>query len=229
MNQGQPIDDLNEVIDDLSEAVIDDLDSALVVDDLSAAHKTREDWLTSAVNSLRPMFESANIPLAENIRVACGFPSTATRSGTVSEIWADTASRDGTKEILISPVLDDPAEVLAALISRLCAAHPSVGSLRNGPDYAAAARLMGLEPLRTDWKSSRGNADFKIVYGELLGQLGIYPHAALVPGGGRKKQTTRMLKGECAECGYTIRLTQKWASKGLPSCCCGGGFRLASE
>jgi hypothetical protein len=31
-------------------------------------------------------------------------------------------------------------------------------------------------------------------------------------------QSTRMLKAECAECGYTIRLTKKWADVGLPSC-----------
>jgi hypothetical protein len=33
-----------------------------------------------------------------------------------------------------------------------------------------------------------------------------------------KKQSTRMLKAECLECGYTIRLTKKWADVGLPSC-----------
>jgi len=29
-----------------------------------------------------------------------------------------------------------------------------------------------------------------------------------------KKQSTRMLKTECSECGYTIRLTKKWADLG---------------
>jgi hypothetical protein len=27
-----------------------------------------------------------------------------------------------------------------------------------------------------------------------------------------------MLKAECPECGYTIRLNKKWADLGLPSC-----------
>jgi hypothetical protein len=27
-----------------------------------------------------------------------------------------------------------------------------------------------------------------------------------------------MLKAECSECGYTIRLTKKWADLGLPNC-----------
>lgn len=33
-----------------------------------------------------------------------------------------------------------------------------------------------------------------------------------------KKQATRLLKAVCPECGYTIRVTQKWASQGLPVC-----------
>ena len=33
-----------------------------------------------------------------------------------------------------------------------------------------------------------------------------------------KKQSTRMLKAECPECGYTIRLSKRWADMGLPSC-----------
>jgi hypothetical protein len=38
-----------------------------------------------------------------------------------------------------------------------------------------------------------------------------------------KKQSTRMLKAECPECGYTIRLAKKWAEVGLPSCPSDGG------
>jgi hypothetical protein len=38
-----------------------------------------------------------------------------------------------------------------------------------------------------------------------------------------KKQGTRMLKAECPECGYTIRLTKKWADVGLPTCPTDGG------
>jgi hypothetical protein len=34
-----------------------------------------------------------------------------------------------------------------------------------------------------------------------------------------KKQTTRLLKCECAECGYTARVTAKWIKdSGAPMC-----------
>lgn len=33
-----------------------------------------------------------------------------------------------------------------------------------------------------------------------------------------KKQTTRLLKVECGQCGYTVRLTRKWLDVGPPGC-----------
>ncbi len=41
-----------------------------------------------------------------------------------------------------------------------------------------------------------------------------------------KGSGSRMLKATCEACGYLIRLTRKWADKGLPTCCCGGAFHL---
>jgi hypothetical protein len=32
------------------------------------------------------------------------------------------------------------------------------------------------------------------------------------------KQTTRLLKAACSECGYTVRVTQKWLEVGPPHC-----------
>ncbi|UKE72382.1 hypothetical protein [Xanthomonas graminis] len=33
-----------------------------------------------------------------------------------------------------------------------------------------------------------------------------------------KKQTTRLHKACCSECGYTVRVTSKWLEKGPPHC-----------
>ena len=55
----------------------------------------------------------------------------------------------------------------------------------------------------------------------LAANLGRLPHAKLdfasasdVP----RKQVARMLKAECRVCGYTVRLSSKWARVGLPIC-----------
>ncbi len=80
----------------------------------------REDWLSAAVSELRPYFDAVCSPLPTNVRVSCGFPSNAKRSGAIGECWADTASADATFEVLISPVLDDPLRVFDVLVHELC-------------------------------------------------------------------------------------------------------------
>ena len=165
--------------------------------------------------------------VASNIRVACGYPATAYRSGTLSQIFPDTASRDKTIEILISPVLDKPSEVLVQLVANLC--HATPGSLTINTPYQDAAKTMGLEPIQPNWKSIRGDGSFDARYAEVLSALGPYPHAAIVTTSARKKQTTRMLKAECdkPKCGYHFRVSNFWAAQGLPKCICGGQFKLA--
>lgn len=36
-------------------------------------------------------------------------------------------------------------------------------------------------------------------------------------------KTTRLRKGECNACGYTIRLSRRWIAVGMPECPCGAG------
>lgn len=217
------MDDLDRPIDPLDMPVealaLDADDTPALADDLTPLHSTREEWLTRAVQAVRQEYPA--LPLPQNIRVACGFPSTASRSGTVGETWADTASRDKTIEILISPVIDKPSEVLAVLLSQL--AHALPGAMNHGTAYRAAAQAFGLEPLRADWKATRGAEDFESMYQKILSDLGPYPHAALVPTSMKAKQTTRLLKVQCPDpiCGYTVRVTGKWIKVGLPTCCCG--------
>ncbi len=53
----------------------------------------------------------------------------------------------------------------------------------------------------------------------ILKRAGKLPHAKLEgKQTDRKKQGTRLLKAECKRCGYTVRVTKKWAAEGLPFC-----------
>jgi hypothetical protein len=64
---------------------------------------------------------------------------------------------------------------------------------------------------------------------ELLANLPQYPHAMLdMQLRPVKKQSTRMLKAKCPECGYTIRTSQKWLEVGLPTCPCGEEMKEAA-
>lgn len=177
----------------------------------------REDWLTAAVNELRPFFDAINKPLPENVRVTCGFPSNAKRSGAIGECWADTASADKTFEVLISPVLDDPLHVFDVLVHELC--HSTAGAMNHGVNFKVTANAMHLVPSAgpAGWKATGRSDAFEPTFGEIITSLGPYPHAALTMNT-KKVQTTRMLKAVCPSCGYTVRLTSKWADLGLPSC-----------
>ena len=177
----------------------------------------REDWLSAAVSELRPFFEVVGKPLPANVRVTCGFPSNAKRSGAIGECWADTASADKTFEVLISPVLDDPVKVFEVLVHELC--HATAGAMNHGVNFQKVGNLMHLapSPTKAGWKATGQAATFAPVYGEIIKSLDAYPHAALSMTT-KKTQGTRMLKAVCPSCGYTVRLTSKWAALGLPSC-----------
>lgn len=217
------IDDDIPLQDDIP-AVDDTLeDLPTVADDHLPIHATREEWLTAATALLRPQFSASGHALPAALRVAMGFPSTANRSGTLGETWADTASRDKTIEVLISPVLDDPRQILEVLIAQI--AHAVPGALNHGTTFRKVAHDMDLEPLSSNYKSLRGSDRFLTRYQGILEALGKYPHAALVPTNLKQKQQTRLLKVQCTDpaCGYTVRITEKWLRIGIPSCCCGAG------
>ncbi len=187
-------------------------------------HQTRESWLAAAVALTRPTVETlAGASLPARIRIACGFPSTFTRSGTLAECWADTESADQTYEVLISPTLADPAAVLAQVLGAI--AHTAPGAMSpTSNTYTELAANLGLCPVGDSWRQVQGAEDFAQEYDTVLQSLGAYPHAAILTGS-KKTQTTRMLKLTCPLCGYTIRTSGKWIATGLPVCHDGTEFQ----
>lgn len=189
-------------------------------------YATREEWLTAAIEELRPVFAAVGKPLPAAIRVACGFPLNAKRSKAIGECWIASASADGVIEILISPVLADPVLVFEVLVHELC--HATSGAFNHGINFQKAASLMLLQACgagKQPWKSTKGTTEFAIEYGQIIDGLGVYPHGQLTYTD-RKTQGTRMLKASCPSCGYTVRLTTKWAAQGLPTCVCGDTLAL---
>jgi hypothetical protein len=176
---------------------------------------TREDWMNNFVSEFRPVFDAAGFPLPAKIRVTCGFPSTKARSLTraVGECWSDKASSDSHFEILISPVVSEPFEVAGILVHELC--HAANDGAGHKGRFVLAARKLLLEGKPT---STVIGTAFRTTFGELIDSLGDYPHATLNVNATKVTQTTRMLKASCPCCGYTVRLSKKWADLGLPDC-----------
>ena len=64
---------------------------------------------------------------------------------------------------------------------------------------------------------TKAGPELTITLQEIANELGLYPHSALDTTG-RKKQSTRMIKCECPECGMVVRASRKALENGPPHC-----------
>lgn len=177
----------------------------------------REAYLNALTALLRPKFEELKSPLPEHLHISVGFPSRGALSAKkrrIGECWDGCASKDGAQHIFISPLLgaEDAAHVLVHELAH--AALPS-GTAHKRP-FASLAKKLGLEGKPT---ATVAGDELKSELANMLTFLGDYPHAVLSHEAlERKKQSTRMKKVTCPECGYTVRTTAKWLEKGNPLC-----------
>lgn len=181
----------------------------------------REAWLIRVIEDyLHPLFASHGYNLP-TVRVSVGFPKASARA--IGQCWGTKATKDQAAQIFLSPTIDDGVQVLATLIHELCHAIDDCEHGHKRP-FAKIAKTLGLTGKMT---ATTAGEELRILLHRILDDMGDYPHAALrtgVEGGvGPKKQTTRMLKVECGNTGYTARTTRKWLDEyGAPLCpCCG--------
>ena len=185
-------------------------------------HETREEWLNAAALAVRHLFDEQGANDYPKLRLSCGWPKGG-RGKAIGQAWHSDSSADGTCEIFISPVLDEPVRVMDIMIHELI--HATVGNeaVHKGP-FRKLAKAIGLEGKMT---STHAGEELSAKLLALTGNLGPYPHAEL----SKMKTTTqgtRMIKVVCNNCDYTLRTTQKWIDVGLPTCCCGTDMELGS-
>ncbi len=160
-------------------------------------------------------------------RVSCDWPHKAAVARTarrVGECWYPEHSTDhASHNLFISPVLQNPVEVLETLAHELIhvAAGPNVG---HKGAFVRIAKSIGF---KAPWTSTPATPALIERLNGLLVNLGPYPHAA-IDKSRRKKQGTRLLKVVCGDCGYTIRTTRQWIDTGLPTCACGSEMEVAN-
>ncbi|CCQ44630.1 putative uncharacterized protein [Pseudarthrobacter siccitolerans] len=188
---------------------------------MTAKFQTREEWLVAAVAALTPLFEELGEKVP-TVRVSVGWPGgNGRKNSVIGQCWATGASADKVAQLFISPVLDDAVRVLDVLTHELVHAVDDCQSGHKGR-FAKIAKALGLEGKMT---ATVAGDDLKAKLEEIVEELGEYPHAALANAQGAdgpKKQTTRMMKVECAEgSGYKARMTRQWLEEfGAPICPC---------
>lgn len=177
-------------------------------------YETREEWLTQAIIEVGPIFTKIGKPLPNKVRVACGWPSnrgTSSRNKVVGQCWHSEATEDNIPQIFISPVLYKRVEVLDCLVHELIHA---MGVKGHKKDFKAIATAVGLEGKMT---ATVAGAELKAKLEKIADKLEEYPHSQ-IDVSTKPKQSTRLLKAWCPECGYTVRVTRKWLEIDAPTC-----------
>lgn len=183
---------------------------------------TREEWLTKLSRSFNPWFTQSTkgMGVPDNLKVSCGWPSrgaTSESNRSLGQCWSDEASTTRTHEIFISPWLDKANEVGATLAHEII--HAIVGhEEKHGGQFKVVAKQIGLVGKMTHTETGPAlQAEIE----RLVANLGPYPHGQInTMVTTTKKQSTRMVKCTCKECGYTIRVAKSWIVKGVPLCQC---------
>jgi len=176
---------------------------------------TREQYLEKAIKKFSEMFKRHGYTVPK-VKVSVGFPGGGKKR--IGEHWRPEASSDKVGSIFISPVIDDGVEVLGVLIHEMV--HAAVGNeAGHGPVFKKCALAVGLEG---KMRSTTAGKDLEKVIKKTIRSIGKYPHTRLnLLKRPTKKQTTRMIKMECRECGFICRASMsKILEVGPPLCAC---------
>lgn len=178
---------------------------------------TREEWLQAGINGLAEMFKEIGESVPE-VYVSVGFPKGARGKGkAIGVCHPAVLSGDEKAHIFIHPMLTDSARVLDVLAHELIHAIDNCESGHKGR-FAKIATALGLVGKMT---ATTAGEELTERLNALIESIGAYPHAVLNESG--KKQSTRMIRCECPECGYVARTSNKWIDAlGAPLCPCNG-------
>ncbi len=180
----------------------------------SGEQMTREQWMNAVAADLAPVFAKLGKPLPAKIRLSY---SLIGRKNTIGICFYPPASADQAVEIVVRFDQSDSVEVAAIIAHELAHAALPIGT-KHGAPFAKLVKALGLEGKAT---ATTPGAEFKKLIAPTLARLGDVPHAKLDPSRSTlpKKQGTRMLKVECADCGFTVRMTKVWIETVGPAHC----------
>ncbi|UXO93783.1 transcription elongation protein [Pseudanabaena phage Pan1] len=190
--------------------------------------KTREAWLNEFTRRARPVFKAKGYTIPDNVRVSVGFTSKGAKTNRIGECWSSKSSEDGAFEIFITPAIGDASRIADIHTHELIHATVGLEAGHKKPfvDCMKAVGLIGKPTATIAGPEWHAWAD------KILESLGPLPHAALKAGGnGVKKQSTRMIKCQCQDCGFVMRTSSQWIENACgdlrcPDPICGGSMDI---
>lgn len=180
---------------------------------------TREQWLQKATELLREGVFRKSPTAIPKIHVSVGFPGGKSPAKVIGQHWHPKASKDGVSHVFVSPVNKNSLEVLETLAHECV--HACVPDANHGPAFKRIALAIGFEgPMKT----TPAGPDLKTALKLIIAELGEIPHSHLtLRDPTKKKQTTRMVKLCCPDCGYVARTSRQWIEMlGAVLCPCNG-------
>jgi hypothetical protein len=173
-------------------------------------HTTRETWLMSLVEAMRPEFKKRGYPLPAKIRASIAFTSKGWRGKARGECWKPEASADSAVEIMVCLRERDPVRILNILTHELCHAAQGVLAMERGKPKLAGghgriwtevSKAMDIDVNKGTHALGDPNGAWGAWAKPLLELAGPMPHSAIAEFVAKeKKQTTRMLKLEHEGC-----------------------------
>jgi hypothetical protein len=169
----------------------------------------REAWLVAAMGKFFGLFKRHGYTIPDDVLVSCSFPAMGSRAKIKGQAWVPD------RQVLISPAYDDGLTVLETLCHELIHVCLPAGTGHKGA-FRKAMKAVGLQGKPT---STALGPELAKECEQMLRELGAYPHRVLRPCEEVKKEGTRLLKAECPDCDYVIRVTRVHVEeKGLPIC-----------
>ena len=168
-------------------------------------HSTRERWLATAVEALRPCLREHAGLSVPRVRLSCGVHSRRRRG----EVYIGKTV-DDVAEVNISLAHTAEASSVLGTLMRLCI-YVATGSQAHRRNFQVIARQCGLVPLDGTWVTA-GYPDATGVPSwvrPVLEQLGPWPAPRLQIEAQRKKPSSRWITVVCEECSC------RWKSSAL--------------
>lgn len=174
----------------------------------------REEWLSKVLHKhISPMFAAHGATVPADCQVSVGFPGGGSARKRIGECWPRSRSAKSVNEIFINPSVSTPFKMVEILVHEAIHAADDCASGHKG-FFRRTAVAVGLEGKMTSTHAGKQLAEW-IDY--VIAQMPEFDHGALTLDG-RKKQTTRMVKWSCNECGAIWRAAAKWPMHCCPVC-----------
>lgn len=182
-------------------------------EDLPCRFTTSEEWLTHAVNALRPHFAMAGYEIRA-VRATVGWTSAGSHGSRIGECWATRACSDGVNTIFINTNLVNSMHILDVLVHELVHAVDDCQH-KHSREFARIAKKVGLKG--PPWRSASADVPLLQLLHSIALDLGHHPYGVIYPPAPayREMNSGRVV---CPQCGFTCRTLASWRSVGHPLC-----------